>query len=181
MPTDLPSPPKSSSPPNDDPRNAPEQPHHPPYPAPSPPGDAWPKPYEGKIIFCSDASSWAPTPPGVSTEPIVTPELFSINGIEIITGDPNEALPYAAYNNFSLPVNVPSKAVFSSGRHASGSITLRARKLEDVDRIAIIIQASYQYESALAATNICLLEQKDGSQKLGIYVSKEIALSSSWS
>ncbi|PVF97004.1 hypothetical protein CPB86DRAFT_707903 [Serendipita vermifera] len=147
MPIDVP--PKSPSIPDDNPRTTPEQPHP---PSRSPPGEAYPAPYEGKVLFCHDASKWAPTPPGIGGIEPVTPNLLSSNDIELSTGDPDEHLPYAAYSNFSLPVNVPVKSIYSSGRHASGSINLRARKLEDADRISIIIQASYRYEKALLQT-----------------------------
>jgi len=94
-----------------------------------------------------------------------------MNDITWSSGDKNEDLPYTGYNSFTLPVNATSKAIFSRGRHASGSLILRTRDADDDgDDIKIIIQASYRYQEALEC-KICTLRKPNGGVSLGIYVS----------
>jgi hypothetical protein len=88
----------------------------------------------------------------------------------VFSGDTHEDLPYTAYNMFTLPVNATEKAIFTSGRHASGSMLLATREADDDNNmIKIIIQASYRYRDALGC-NICTLKKTNGARSLGIYV-----------
>lgn len=91
----------------------------------------------------------------------------------IFSGDTHEDLPYTAYNVFTLPANAAEKAIFTSGRHASGSMLLTTREADDDnDMIKIIIQASYRYRDALGC-NICTLKKTNGARSLGIYTSRD--------
>lgn len=160
------------------PPNAPPNPDSPKIPRPNPtdrdqpPGAPperrpWPGPEDGQIIQCFGEDSWSPNPLDV---PFIT---TNMNDMTWSSGPPDEELPYTVYNMFTLPVDVNYKAIFSKGRHASGTFRLRTREADDdEDNIRILIQASYRYQEALEC-QICSLKRHNGGRSLGIYTSDD--------
>lgn len=135
--------------------------------APHPERKPWPTSDDGEIIYCAGKDSWSHEPP---SSPFLQTYL---NDMIFSGGDQRQDLPYTAYNVFTLPVNATEKAIFTRGRHASGSMFLRTREVDDDnDMIKIIIQASYRYREALGC-HICTLKKTSGARSLGIYTSRD--------
>lgn len=152
-----PEPPTPPKPPSDEPSRPPGSP---PKRAP------WPSSRDGDIVYCAGQDTWSPNPPSVAHGG----DSFN-NDIIISTGEKNIEPPFASYNTFTLPVDAIDKGIFSKGRHASGIVVMRAREHDSDDgNIRIAMQASYQFPSALASTNVCLLKRDSGWRGLGIYV-----------
>jgi hypothetical protein len=89
--------------------------------------------------------------------------------------DPDYAhsYPYSARTSFKLPSYSDSLFLLSRGSNSRGNV--KVTNSPDITEVTIDISASYRYNSALQNAEVCLLDDLDNENVVGIFVGSAIS------